>query len=295
MRVVPVIDLRGGLAVRAQGGSRAHYRPIADAPRDPTQLARRLLDQTGGNELYLADLDAIEGRTPNRAIWRALERSGVRVWLDAGFRSIDDTRNVPADTLVAGLETLDGPEVLKALIDRDGPERVVFSVDLRSGRPITRSGARWGTIDPVRLAELAIGMGCARLLLLDLARVGTGSGTGAADWLRAVRGLAGEAIEPAVGGGLSGIAELETLADAGAAAVLAASALHDGRLDRRSIERWRGSVADRPAGLFRLGRVPDDPVELPLPDDQEQVEQAGEEQGRHDRDQSDDVHRDQRG
>src|SRR5438477_4509429 len=57
LRVIGVIDLRGGAAVDARGGRRDEYQPIGDA----VELARTYVER-GVEELYVADLDAIEGR-----------------------------------------------------------------------------------------------------------------------------------------------------------------------------------------------------------------------------------------
>ena len=67
MRVIGVIDLRNGRAVRACAGHRDRYPSIGD----PVDLARRYVDHYKLTELYLADLDAIEsshnGGGPERA------------------------------------------------------------------------------------------------------------------------------------------------------------------------------------------------------------------------------------
>src|SRR5215831_2083836 len=59
MRVIGVIDVRGGVAMHARGGVRERYEAIGD----PLELARRYLDDCGVEELYVADLDAIENPT----------------------------------------------------------------------------------------------------------------------------------------------------------------------------------------------------------------------------------------
>jgi phosphoribosylformimino-5-aminoimidazole carboxamide ribotide isomerase len=72
--VVPVLDVRAGKAVRADGGARAAYEPLRSAwtagrggrgaggagTADPVDVARSLRDGLGVRILYLAHLDAIE-------------------------------------------------------------------------------------------------------------------------------------------------------------------------------------------------------------------------------------------
>lgn len=197
---------------------------------DPVALARACRDAVGARELYLADLDAIAGAPPAVATYNALRSLGLDLWVDAGLRDRPMLAALPDGLhVVAGLETLDGPGALAAILDATGPDRLVFSLDLRGGRPIVPASADWGTDDPHELAGVALAIGLRRILLLDLARVGTGEGPGHVALLASL--AAGHpAVEWSLGGGVAGPADLDRLADAGAAAVLVGSALHDGRI-----------------------------------------------------------------
>jgi phosphoribosylformimino-5-aminoimidazole carboxamide ribotide isomerase len=70
--------------------------------------------------------------------------------------------------------------------------------------------------------------------VLDLARVGEGGGTGTEE-LCARLASAHPEVELIAGGGVRGIADVRRLGEAGVAAVLVASALHEGRLTRGEI------------------------------------------------------------
>jgi phosphoribosylformimino-5-aminoimidazole carboxamide ribotide isomerase len=64
MEIIPVIDVMGGVVVRARMGQRDRYRPIAtplSATSDPVDVARGLLAVHAFKTLYVADLDAIAG------------------------------------------------------------------------------------------------------------------------------------------------------------------------------------------------------------------------------------------
>jgi phosphoribosylformimino-5-aminoimidazole carboxamide ribotide isomerase len=71
--------------------------------------------------------------------------------------------------------------------------------------------------------------GISRLIVLDLARVGGGAGTGTDDLCRHIASTYPQ-VEVIAGGGVAGPADLGRLASAGVRGVLVASALHDGRL-----------------------------------------------------------------
>ena len=122
--------------------------------------------------------------------------------------------------VVAGLETVAGPGALREIVDVVGRNQVVFSLDLRDGVPLR------GWPDP---AASAVGLGITRLIVLDLARVGLGSGTGTDELCRRLS-CNYPHIELFAGGGVAGPADLTRLAGCGVRGVLVASALHDGRL-----------------------------------------------------------------
>ena len=85
----------------------------------------------------------------------------------------------------------------------------------------------------------AVASGVRRILLLDLARVGVGQGTGTEELCRRLT-RAHHEVSVYVGGGVRGRDDLERLRDCGAAAALVASALHDGRLTRADLDALTG-------------------------------------------------------
>jgi phosphoribosylformimino-5-aminoimidazole carboxamide ribotide isomerase len=233
-RLVPVLDLKEGRAVHAVAGDRAHYGPLRSRLHpvpDPIALALAVRERFGPSELYVADLDAIAGSPPALGLFRGLAAEGFATWVDAGLADASGVApllDAGVATVVAGLETLRGPDALAAILDVAGPDRVILSLDLRDGRPILAPGADWGADDPAYLADAALRVGCRRLLVLDLARVGTGRGVGSLGLLRSLRS-AWTDRELAIGGGVAGPDDLDELGRWGASVVLVGSALHDGR------------------------------------------------------------------
>jgi phosphoribosylformimino-5-aminoimidazole carboxamide ribotide isomerase len=242
MRFLPVLDLKDGLVVRGLAGRRHEYRPIVSrltpSPR-PRDVARAFRDHFGLTDLYLGDLDAIAGQPPALDVYAALHADGFRLSVDAGVRvAADGVRLARAgvETVVAGLETLTGPAALAELCDLLGPARVLFSLDLKSGQPLIDL-AGWQAADAAGMPARAVACGVRRLLVLDLARVGVGEGTGTEALCLSVSAAFPE-VEVLAGGGIRDAADLERLQQHGVAGVLVASALHDGRLCRADLARF---------------------------------------------------------
>ena len=258
MRVIGVIDLRNGRAVRAYAGHRDRYPPIGD----PVDLARRYVDHYKLTELYLADLDAIEssnngggpdrlrqdygesrrseaeaerpalhvarpvqGRDRDRGdTIRRIAELGVPLWLDASVSSVERARHaldLGATRVVVGLESLPSFHALRSICAAIGGEFVAFSLDLRAGEPI--AGRAIPLEAPEQLAARAADAGARSIIVLDLARVGTRVGVDFELLGRIRKAAPGLAL--LAGGGVRGLADLEKLAELGCDGALVATAL----------------------------------------------------------------------
>jgi len=234
MQIIPVIDLMGGAVVHGIAGRRHEYRSIVSrltGSSQPSDVAEAFRTHFGFNLLYVADLDAIAGAAAAVHIYSELKSRGFALWVDAGVGDMQDAMRLATtgiDGIVAGLETVAGPDTLRALVSQFGAERMVFSLDLRDGKPLGNL-AGWHRAEPEAIAAEAIALGVKELIVLDLARVGTGTGPGSETLCRQLA-RAFPHVRLIAGGGVRGPADLDRLRSAGVHAALVASALHDGRL-----------------------------------------------------------------
>lgn len=219
MLLVPVLDIRRGQVVRAVRGERAAYRPVRSrlaAGSEPVALARALLEASGSDTLYIADLDALQGEPPQCATLLALRAAlpGVALWLDAGFVDAAAAHGVVdamSDTTpVFGTESLRSPD---ALADR----RAILSLDQHRGRALDAAGV-WD--DATLWPE--------RVIVMTLDRVGAEAGPDLS-LLARLRERAPR-VRFIGAGGIRDDDDRAACAAAGAHAWLVASALHDGRI-----------------------------------------------------------------
>ena len=223
MKVIPVIDLKGGAVVRARQGHRESYAPIS------TQLARTSepLDVVAGfltlhpfDTIYVADLDRIESRGSHAQTLDALNAAfpGITFWVDAGMRGVDEARRWLARHkhahLILGTESLISNDVLAELV---GKPRLILSLDYRGEQFLGPEGI----CDQPHVWP-------ARVIVMTLNRVGSDAGPDMERLALIASRVPNASIFAA--GGLRGPSDLMRLAEAGVRGVLVASALHDGRL-----------------------------------------------------------------
>jgi phosphoribosylformimino-5-aminoimidazole carboxamide ribotide isomerase len=234
MRVIPVIDLKGGVAVHAVRGQRERYRPLHTTltpGSDPLEVGRGFRDELGLDELYVADLDAIGGG-PLHADALAALAQGARVMVDAGVTDLAAARpllELGAARVVIGTETLADEAVLESLAGLP----LVLSLDLRDGRLLSPD-PELARLRPAEALARLTRPGVSEVIVLDLARVGSGAGPQVE--------LVGELrtrfpdLELLAGGGVRDLADLRALAEAGAAGVLVATALHGGAIGAEELQ-----------------------------------------------------------
>jgi len=229
MQIIPVLDLKNGTVVRAQLGERDRYRPIATplAPSsDPLDVARGLLSVYPFQTLYIADLDAIEGRGNNEDALARLRQTfpHVSLWVDNGIADPADASAWLASTnhcLVLGSETQRDPTLVRKLSDHD---RVVLSLDFR--------GAQFA--GPADLLDDTSAWP-RRLIVMTLARVGSSAGPDTGRIADICARAPGRLVYAA--GGVRDASDLAALQQQGVAGALVATSLHDGRLSGADIAR----------------------------------------------------------
>ncbi|WP_442755813.1 HisA/HisF-related TIM barrel protein [Methylocystis sp. JAN1] len=229
MQIIPVIDIRRGAVMRAIAGRRAEYAPIATplaASSAPLDVARGLMSLHRFNALYIADLDAVEGRGDNRASIRAIAEDfpQLRLWVDAGLRRVADARawlEIDNVDVVFGSETIDSPEEIAWATEN---ARAILSLDF-NGRIF---------LGPEALL-FSPGIWPRRVIVMTLHRVGAGEGPDLARVAHIARDAGDRTVIAA--GGVRDMADLRALERSGAAGALVATALHDGRLGRDDLLR----------------------------------------------------------
>ncbi|MDG2380831.1 MAG: HisA/HisF-related TIM barrel protein [Pirellulaceae bacterium] len=247
MRVLPVIDLKGGQVVLGRAGQRELYQPVQSVLcRDASPAAiSRAFQKLGLHQIYLADLDAIGGAEPDWDGYNQVAETGLALWIDAGIDTLDRAQAIvdwAAERelrLICGLESLRSSEDLDRMLAKFGADRMVVSLDLMQGQMRTSVPA-WRSAPPLQVAGELIARGFSSLILLDVARVGIDAGTGTRPLCREIR-RRNEGVEIICGGGVSHMTDLCGLAEDGCQFALLASALHDGRIGSAELQQFKAT------------------------------------------------------
>jgi phosphoribosylformimino-5-aminoimidazole carboxamide ribotide isomerase len=239
MKIIPVLDVLGGVTVHAVRGRRKEYKPLKSVlckSIEPIDVALAL-KALGFCNLYLADLDAITGRQPNFSLFKRIgDVPLVELMVDAGVTSLQRAEEVlesNVSKLIVGTETLESKSFVAEALDSFGSEKIVVSLDLMGNHVLSRFELDTLSESISFLRELER-QGVSQIIILDLQKVGSSEGINTSFLKEVLENVEAEVF---VGGGVRDVTDLLELNDLGVSGVLVATALHSGRISPESLKQ----------------------------------------------------------
>ncbi|HKE91697.1 MAG TPA: 1-(5-phosphoribosyl)-5-[(5-phosphoribosylamino)methylideneamino] imidazole-4-carboxamide isomerase [Gemmatimonadales bacterium] len=227
MDLYPAVDIRGGRVthVRSAATTSSVYGD------DPADAVRRLAAE-GAQWVHLVDLDQAYGTGSNRDLVRAILAARppqLAVQIGGSVRSEDAVRELlewGASRVVIGCAAVaEYPDLAPRLIRRHGPARLAAAVDATEGRVVPRGRATVVNLDMLTLGERLMSAGCVHVIYTDVRRDGLLRGPD----IDGATKLAGVGLEVVASGGVSSLADLLAIREAGLAGAVVGRALHEGR------------------------------------------------------------------
>ncbi len=228
-RIVPVVDVKRGLAVHAIKGQRDAYVPVTCGwckDGDIVSLVKGYKEIFGFHDLYVADLDAIMTGKPNKAVYKEiLAQVDGEVMIDVGITSIAGFRAIASagfKSVILGTESIPSVSLLARII-KENEHATIVSLDVKDGAVLSpiKQLAGTGIQDAFQAIE---SLGPAAIIFLDMSGVGARTGINPV-----AKELVGKARIPLyLGGGVRAAPDVLEARAAGFAGVLVATSLQAG-------------------------------------------------------------------
>ena len=229
--VLVAIDLRGGRVVRLRQGDFDHETTFSE---DPSETARRFAD-AGVPWLHVVDLDgARSGSVVHGDVVRAIVAaagSTTTVEVAGGLRTadaVDEALASGAARVVVGTAAIRDPRFAAELVKRWGSDSIAVAVDVRDGRA---QGDGWvgPTTDdgPTLLIGRLADVGVTTFEVTAIDRDGTLAGPDLGLYQTLVDAGRGTII---ASGGITTVADLAAVRDAGCVGAIVGRAIYEGRL-----------------------------------------------------------------
>jgi phosphoribosylformimino-5-aminoimidazole carboxamide ribotide isomerase len=225
--IIPVIDLKEGIAVSGKSGMRKNYKPLKtvfhDSP-DPLPIASALKD-AGYNRIYVADLDAIDGEGSNLQLASDINAI-IPVMLDSGVKNAIDVEKLllEVDNVIIATETLESYKDMDIIFSTFPKDKLVISVDFKDGNIVSK----YLNLNLKEMIKKLGQINPSKVIILDISRVGTETGVD----LELVNSFMGLGTELILGGGVTA-KDIKKLKEIGIKDFLVGTVLHAGILDRK--------------------------------------------------------------
>ena len=241
-RIIPCLDIKDGRVVKG-----VNFVSLRDAG-DPVEQAR-LYDAQGADELVFLDISATnESRnTTLELVSRVADTVFMPLAVGGGIREVDDMRNLllaGADKVSVNSAAVKRPELLSEGATRFGAQCIVLAIDAckrNSSWEVFVNGGRIPTgLDAVEWAARGVELGAGEILLTSMDADGTLAGYD----IELTRTIAEAVSVPVIASGGAGTSSHfeEVLTTGKAAAALAASLFHDGKLRipelKKELDGW---------------------------------------------------------
>ena len=223
MILYPAIDMLGGRAVRLRQGKRDDVTDFGD----PAELAARWR-ASGAQWLHLVDLDAaFDGVTSALPVIRQVVRNFAGpVELGGGIRSMADVAQrieAGVSRCIIGTAAAENP-ALVAEACRAFPGKIAVGIDAKNGVVATRGWVASAGMTAVDLALRMRDAGVTTVIYTDVSRDGMMQGPNVAQTAALIRATGMEIIGS---GGVSSLADVAALRDAGCAGAILGRALYE--------------------------------------------------------------------
>ncbi|AUD06707.1 1-(5-phosphoribosyl)-5-[(5-phosphoribosylamino)methylideneamino]imidazole-4-carboxamide isomerase [Spirosoma pollinicola] len=239
MHIIPAIDLIGGKAVRLTQGDYNQKKEYNARPLDVAQE----FEGAGLTRLHLVDLDgAKEKKVIN---WKVLElitsKTSLHVDFGGGVQSDEDLRIVfecGAKQVTGGSIAVKDPDQMERWLSRLGSEKLILGADAKNEK-IAVSGWEEGTdVWIYDFLQKWVEKEIKYVISTDVAKDGLLQGP-SFDLYRNMQDQFPN-LNIIASGGVSNMADIETLADMGVYGVIVGKAIYEGRVTLKELQKISG-------------------------------------------------------
>lgn len=167
MRIVPAVDIRGGLVVNLVQGD---YDQETVFEHDPVAQAAKFRDQ-GADLVHIVDLDgAKQGHCCVLEHLEGMAKAGVRIEVGGGIRNMDTVTRIldaGAERVILGTAAYRDPEFL-AESCATYPGRVAVGIDAKEGKVALSAWLDVTDADAIPFAKQAEAAGASRIIYTDI-------------------------------------------------------------------------------------------------------------------------------
>lgn len=237
IELIPAIDIIEGKCVRLSQGK---YESKKVYHEDPLEVAKAF-EAHGIRRLHVVDLDgAASHHIVNHHTLEVLAaRTSLAIDFGGGLKSDDDLRiafECGARMVTGGSIAVKAPDVFLCWLQAYGPDRIILGADVKDGRIAVSGWKEESACQLFPFLDNYVTKGITQVICTDIGRDGMLQGPSLELYKEILQRHSSLAL--VASGGVSGIHDVETLAEAGLPAVIIGKAFYEGRITLEEIEAF---------------------------------------------------------
>ena len=235
MEIIPAIDLVNGHCVRLSAGDFARQTTYDS---DPVAVAQRFAD-AGVRRLHLVDLDgARAGHPVNLAVLEAIARCTALV-IDAGGgiqtdATLAQVLSAGATHVTAGSLAVRAPATVQAWLARHGADTIFLGADFKGEHIMVNAWADQSDLTLAGFIADYLAHGATTFICTDVSKDGLLQGPSLATYQTLVQQFPGARF--IASGGVTTVADVEALAEAGLHGAIIGKALYEGTIQLSELQ-----------------------------------------------------------
>jgi phosphoribosylformimino-5-aminoimidazole carboxamide ribotide isomerase len=237
MEIIPAIDIIDGKCVRLSQGDYAQKKEYS---AQPVEIAKAYED-AGIRRLHLVDLDgAKQKKVVNLPVLEKIA-AGTKLLIDfgGGVQSDEDIElvyNAGAQQVTAGSIAVKNPELVEQWLQKYGSEKLILGADVK-GEKIAISGwAEESDHDLIPFLQTYRQKGFQYVVCTDVSKDGMLQGPAFALYEKIQNALPD--MKVIASGGVSQLADLHVLQDAGVYGVIIGKAIYEGKIELKDLQEF---------------------------------------------------------
>jgi len=236
IEIIPAIDIIEGKCVRLTQGDYDRKREYGD----PLDMALKFEDH-GISRLHLVDLDgAREKRLVNyRIIENIASRTGLIIDAGGGFRTLEDVRiafESGAHMVTGGSIAVKDRQEFTGWLKVYGPDRIILGADFKDGKIAVSGWFEKTSLDLMEFISSYRKEGISMAICTDIHKDGMLKGPSMETYRKIKKEH--EDLHLIASGGISGMKDIEEVAEAGIEGVIVGKAIYEGKISLETLESF---------------------------------------------------------
>ncbi len=240
IELIPAIDIINGQCVRLTKGDYNQKTVYNDSP----SLVAHEFEKIGFKRLHVVDLDGAKSKhiVNSQALHQITSETHVQVDFGGGIKTDADIETAFANgakMVTVGSIAVTNPDLFISWMEKYGAERMILGADVRNGKISINGWKEDSTEDLLPFLQKYIDAGVRNVLCTEISKDGTLQGPAIELYSQVMEAY--PQLHLIASGGVSCMADIQALNQAGIPAVVFGKAIYEGKINLKELWDWQNA------------------------------------------------------